>query len=792
MEFMIFNWYSDDRERYSEADLIINPNLVPELNYNIYLFGVNREGKSVSLVVEKFKPYFYVKCPEEWTNRKIDLFIEFMKNTQYFYHNKKKEYYTVKEFKVKKKDGYGFTNSKEFKFVRFSFTSLKVYKKLKYKIKEIINLSPTPKPKENKYTKKLRQFSGVSLYNSNIDPMLTFMHIKDISASGWIYIPELKKNNLCHADLNYKIVWSKIISKKEINEIPPVKMLSFDIECYSSTGEFPQASNVKDKIIQIGSSIQRFGEEKSDKNVFVLGECDEIEDTNVIVCENEKDLIHKWFVHIHELNPDVIIGYNIHGFDWEYISERCKLLELLSYKKLLSRIEGVYSTQKEYKMESNAYGQNLFNYMDTPGINQIDLLYYFRREVKLSSYKLDFVAKHFLNENKRPVTPQQIFKMGGPEGDSKSRSIVADYCAQDTLLPLRLLENRLILTNLIEMSKCTHVPLVWLIFRGQQIKVYSQVQKELRLKGYLFPEHLKFNKISSEKFQGATVLNCERGAHLKHPVSGLDFKSLYPSIIIAHNLCVTTLVLEDKYDNLPGVEYDTHEWDSYKFRVVKNRKGIISDIMERLWNERKSVKKQMKQEKDNRLKNILDAKQLAIKVSMNSIYGVFGAQRGYLSMKPIAMIVTYTGRKMIEHSRECAEKYYNGSDECDNIKAHVVYGDSVTGDMPVTIKKDGKIDCRNISELNCSEWKRYKNKEMSLLDQSSLIWTGSGWSKGIRIIRHKINTKHKKIYRVVTPKGIVYCTEDHSLFSNKVPGILSEISPKNLRVGDSIFHKFIS
>ena len=697
-----------------------------------------------------------------------------------------------------RKDGYGFTNNEEFKFIQLQFSNYGAYRALKWKIK-------------NKDKCFSRNNLCVELYNSNVDPMLCFMYARDLLASGWVSIKTeyLKPSRVARTNLNHSVKWDKI-HPLDHHEIPPLKILSFDIECYSENGDFPNANKMQDKIIQIGSTVQKYGDEgeAGHQNVVLIGACDDIPGVELMKCKTEKELLVKWFNFVMREKPDIIIGYNIDGFDWKYISTRCKLLNCEHKYASLGRLRHVSSKYESDEVESKAFGANQFNLITTPGILQIDLLHYFRKETKLESYKLDFVAKHFLNEQKRPVSPQDIFRMGGPKGTPTERATVADYCAQDTLLPIRLLENRLILENLIEMSKCVSVPVSWLIRRGQQIKVYSQLQREFRKRGYLFPEELRFHRESLEKYEGATVLNCERGIHIDDPTAGLDFKSLYPSIIIAHNLCITTLVFLKKYLDLPNVEYERYQWENgdYTFSKVP---GVVPDIMDRLWKERDSVKKQMKDPKNKKIKAVLNAKQLAIKVSMNSIYGVFGANRGYICAKGIASTITYTGRKMIEHSKHCAETFYDGTAKSNGVKAHVVYGDSVVKNMPVTVKVRNKwIYPMRIDSLNHSCWYPYNGrvsegaaeKEQASISPDIDIWTYNGWVKGKRIIRHKIPVriinedapcKIKKIYRVVTRRGIVECTEDHSLIEKHtkdticISDILSDLeeAPKGREVG---------
>ena len=768
LEFQILDWYSEDRYDDLESD-----EEYPDKSFYIYLFGNNSKGESVCLSVCNFTPFFYVKVPIEWTDYTAKHFVSKIKKQIGYYHGKQ----ILSHRLLFKKDAYGFNNNRDFKFLRFVCQT----KAVTWKIKKALK-NPIPGYETMKFI----------LYNDNVDPMLTFMHIRDILAAGWITISSshLNENDISRCQLNFSVHWKKI-EPLDKHVISPFTTMSFDLECYSTTGEFPDPAISGNIITQIGSSIQRFGEPEVLKHVVVLGECDPVDGVVIVSCKTEKELLKEWVKLVQDSDPDQFIGYNIDDFDWNYIWIRAKVLDCTYILEKLSRLEHVRSKFKKDNLESKAYGANRFDYITTPGIFQMDLLHWFRKNTKLDMYKLDFVAQKFLGDKKRDVEPKQIFKWSGPEGNAKSRSIVADYCAQDTMLPLRLMLERCMMPNLIEMSKVTSTPMIWLITRGEQIKAFSQIQRELRklgfiLQGNIFQEQLNYT--------GASVLNADRGAYFI-PISGLDFASLYPSIMIAWNLCITTWVKNPDYNNIEGVDYHNFKWDEGDYTFVQNVKGVIPDILSRLWKERKKVKKEMNAEEDPRMKAILNGKQLAIKVSMNSIYGFFGVKEGILPCRPIASTVTYTGRQMIAHSKKCAEEWYNGKSES-GIVAKVIYGDSLTGKMPVTLKPiSGRHRIvKRIDNINTSTWfpyKEFKKEDSNRKDKqqakcdSTLVWTKSGWSRIKRVIRHRTQ---KRIFRIVTQKGIVEVTEDHSLIRKSG----EHVKPIDLKLGEKLLHRLIT
>jgi DNA polymerase delta subunit 1 len=319
-------------------------------------------------------------------------------------------------------------------------------------------------------------------------------------------------------------------------------------------------------------------------------------------------------------------------------------------------------------------------YLKTFGITQFDMMFIIKKEHKLESYKLNSVAEHFTGDKKDDLSPSDLFNYNTSTKDKIA--LVVKYCAQDTWLLIDLILKLRIITNMIGMANITMVPMQYIELRGQQIRVHTQIAYETKKEGYLIPAvdyKPKDDTDEDEKFTGATVLDAKPGAHFE-PIAGLDFASLYPSIMIAHNYDYATIVEDPEFDNLPGVEYFDMNWDeddtdadgneikrNVNVRFVQNRTGIMPKILDRLWKERKAIRKQMKGLKDENLYAVLNGVQLAIKVSMNSIYGFTGAKYGRLPNKRIAAAVTACGREMIAHSKKCAEEWY----DCE-----VVYGDT--------------------------------------------------------------------------------------------------------------------
>lgn len=107
------------------------------------------------------------------------------------------------------------------------------------------------------------------------------------------------------------------------------------------------------------------------------------------------------------------------------------------------------------------------------------------------------------------------------------------------------------LVNYTELARVTGIPFNDVLTRGQQVRVISQLYRAAGDKGYLIPAMR--SEGTDEQYEGATVIEPSRG-YYDAPIATLDFASLYPSIMMAHNLCYTTLLDKATIERLKMVE----------------------------------------------------------------------------------------------------------------------------------------------------------------------------------------------------------------------------------------------
>ena len=601
-----------------------------------------------------------------------------------------------------------------------------------------------------------------------------------------------------------------------------------------------------DKVTFIGSTFLHYGETEPYKNhCLVVGDCDPVENAEIVSVDSERELLTKWSALIQEENPDIIIGYNIFGFDYEFMFRRsqenkCDRIFLQLSRKMgeicskrIMRSDDVGSTTdlgaggavgtSSLELENTktvlASGEYDLRYPNIFGRLQIDLLFYFRRDFNYASYKLDdvagaiisdkihrieslaieslgqtsnigaagatrlysnnltglhigdfihieivtFTSDYFLDgkkfhvldlsqeENgakyilisgvypeldahkmalkwcvsKDDVTPQDIFRL--TNGTAADRAVVAKYCIQDCNLVQQLMLKTDVLTGYMEMARICNVPIRFLVFRGQGIKLTSYVAKVCREKRTLMPD-LEPTE-NDDGYEGAIVLPPKCAMYMDNPVFCNDYSSLYPSIAKAWNLSPNSKVwtkdynLEGElvadtgekdpktqeyiYDNLPEYKYVETEFDLFQTVVedptkkvskkIKRKigkrvcrwaqfpngeEGIIPAIIGNLLKARSDTRIMAESEKDPFMANILDKRQLGYKVTANSLYGQMGSSVSTFFEKDVAASITAIGRKMIMYAKTMIEEIYGDSlymtkDHGEvRTRASYVYGDT--------------------------------------------------------------------------------------------------------------------
>ena len=636
----------------------------------IRMFGVTKEGNSVCCYVQEFFPYFYVDCPD-WFIKSSDYYMKTFKKTLNekistalsFLKCKITEFVLSVEI-VSKQDIYGYNYDKQQYFIKITIVLPKIIGVAKKILEEgKINISPHHHEENQKF----------KVYEANIDFILRFMVDTKVSGCSWIELPpktwsirrnEKEKETKCQIEID--VLWNNIVAHPPDDEnwanIGPLSVLSFDIECAGRRGIFP--SPEIDPVIQIGNVISKHGQAEEDyaRVIFVLGGCLPIDDVKIFVFQSEKDMLMAWSRFIQRVDPDIITGYNINNFDLTYLIKRVEHLEC-DEQFYLSRIKNLKSTVTSKTFQNKQIGRITNNVINVEGRCILDVINIIKKEYKLRSYRLNAVSQHFLGQQKDDIHHTDISELYRKNDETRRK--LANYCLKDAFLPLKLIDKLMLLFNYIEMARVTGVPLSFILMRGQQIKIISQLLRKCSERGFIIPSCE--GKQKENEYQGATVIEPQKGFY-NIPITTLDFCALYPTIMMAHNLCYSTLLKrEDSLDTNNNNFYTKTPSGDYFVRP-HIRKGLLPEILENLLVARKKAKADLKKETDPLKKKVLDGRQLALKISANSVYGFTGAQIGKLPCVEISQSVTAFGREMIMFTKDTVEKKYP--------KAKVIYGDT--------------------------------------------------------------------------------------------------------------------
>lgn len=456
--------------------------------YTITLFGATAAGKSVSMDVVGFEPFFYVELPDDWTPR------EYLQYQRYLTTTADVEDKLV-SFEIERhRSFWDFSNNRLFTFLKVQAFSKRVWTRIRDVALDKETATPLPTPMAvirpgSKGSVTLRVFEA------NIDPMLRFFHLRELKPAGWATVPADSWDEVDEPNTSVAIAatceWDRISPSPPAVQLSaaPLRIMSWDIECTSSHGDFPLAiktwrkpareivagglvdptalqaaiqtatsttattpallsrvylpptgprelalglpkvvaewSSVApliaansedaidaveallnkhlpapegDPIIQIGCVVYVNGA-PTRKDIFVLGSCNRLTGatTHTHACENEAQLIRRWCRLIEDVDPDIMVGYNIFGFDEKYVWDRASVNRCQGALRAFSRFTDRKVELREKQLSSSAMGDNTFYVISGDGRLHIDLLAYVRRNAVLDSYSLDNVTATFMS-----------------------------------------------------------------------------------------------------------------------------------------------------------------------------------------------------------------------------------------------------------------------------------------------------------------------------------------------------------------------------------------------------------
>jgi len=517
MNYMyVYSWTADESQKHTQ----------------IRAYGIDTDDKSTVLIIPDFTPYVYIELPNvsDWSQIKQELEVTLANKVIFTKLVRKKHLY-----KTKGVANFLYCQCSSRKYINYISAMLKdhVYRGHKLILHEEMATSV------------------LQLTSLKRVPMATWMSFKGTE------VDEEDRQTAC--DKEICVSW-KDIGPCDLKTTVFPTILAFDLEVNSEVMNAMPSNKPKDEIFQISCVIYRRG--LKTKTLLTLNGTDLtsdnplLQDITVKTYDTEEDLLMGFIEMLRLIKPNALTGYNILMFDISYLIKRCERYSMLEELQLAGFNRIASAPLRNVKWSSSAFRNQEYTFIDWEGILLLDLHPIIKRDYKFENYKLDTVASILIGAEKDPVDYKEIFSAYR----SKKLARVGKYCVQDSNLCIDLLNHIHCWISFAEMAAVCKVSMFALYTQGQQIKIYNQVY-EYCLRENIVVTSNGYECKSGERYLGAYVMDPVPGYYKN--VCPLDFASLYPSIIIAHNICYSTFVSEHEAKSMSPDMYETLEWEDH-------------------------------------------------------------------------------------------------------------------------------------------------------------------------------------------------------------------------------------
>ncbi len=562
----------------------------------VRLYGRDDSGNSVCCMVPGFEPYFYAKAGPEMAAVLQEKFKEHIKK--------------IEPVLLFEPVGYFKNKTSMLKIILFDPKSVPI---IRDEVRNMVD----------------------EVYETDILFRNRYMVDKGLGGMSWANAePEGKL--ISNEVLSSIKITSGKVEPLEILRNAPLRHLAYDIECLSINGAMPSPENSPIILMSLA-----FAPDFEGKKTLVLVGKDARVDGETESCGSEEAMLKRFFEIVREYDPDILVGYNSNSFDVPYIVERIKTLN-----KKGARIEPLMGRDGRtvyYKKFGNTTRVSVM------GRIAVDVLPLLRKEFSLKQYTLRNAAKELLGSEKLDIHFLEMESYWNDDGEKLSKFI--EYARRDSELALLFLLKLRLIDKYIALARVSGTLLQDILDGGQTQMVENLILREYKNHDRVLPAR-PTGEMSDERFDdgeelaGGEVLPPKKG--LLENIVILDYKSLYPTIMMAHNLCYTTEVVGERPDEVVKAP------SGGIFVSQKVVKGIVPAILEDLLARRQATREKMKtaSEEDAR---VLDATQQALKILLNSFYGYSGYARARLYSLTLASAVTSFGRENILKTKSLIE-----------------------------------------------------------------------------------------------------------------------------------------
>eukprot|EP00834_Sanchytrium_tribonematis_P004232 NODE_197_length_13258_cov_0.852344.p1 type:complete len:1346 gc:universal NODE_197_length_13258_cov_0.852344:8989-13026(+) len=386
------------------------------------------------------------------------------------------------------------------------------------------------------------------------------------------------------------------------------------------------------------------------------------EKSDVLVDDDEYNLIYQLINLIKAFEPDIILGWDIHNLSFGYLVKRCNIYNI-DILHAISRTDAKIEGSKWSEVQSTAFS--------TSGRLFLNAWRICRNNIDLRLYTLENTYQHQFKES-FPIIPYKELNF-----DSHfKKEFAISYIKRKCESVLKILDSIDFICQTIEFSRLYGIPFESVLLRGSQYRVESALYRLCKNNRLLMASPTK-DQVNQQMAAEFIPLVMEPSSHFyENPVSVVDFQSLYPSIMIAHNYCFSTLICKlDSQDVSDQLGCFPKVFDKQLLRVFykyltlgpngavyvnsKVKQGILTKLVSDLLDTRVMIKQSMKIYSDKHLLRLLNARQLALKLLANVIYGYTSASfSGRMPMVEVADSIVGMGRYTLQHTKDFIEDRY--------------------------------------------------------------------------------------------------------------------------------------
>ncbi|WVQ98801.1 hypothetical protein IAU59_005932 [Kwoniella sp. CBS 9459] len=407
-----------------------------------------------------------------------------------------------------------------------------------------------------------------------------------------------------------------------------------------------------------------------------------LEDVPFTVVESELDLIN-WVVDtVKGWDPDVLAGWELHNSSWGYLAARAHEEFAIDLMDQLSRVLSGHTGPK--KDQYSATHSSLFK---VSGRHILNIWRICRSEVNLNQYTFENVVFHLLHQRIPHYSPANLTALWRSKTPAHTNRVLK-YYFQRVVVYMEVVDAAEIITKNAEFARVFGVDFASVMFRGSQFKVESFMFRIAKPESFVLVSPSK-EQVGLQNAPFAVPLIAEpESKYYTHPILVLDFQSLYPSIMIAYNICFSTClgrVEKFKGTNKFGFtelkvadgllellkDYLTVTPNGMIFVKPAVRKSLLAKMLGEILDTRVMVKHAMKGSRsDKSLLSLLNARQLGLKLMANVTYGYTSATySGRMPCIEVADSIVQTGRETLEKAQELIHSRSDWD-------AQVVYGDT--------------------------------------------------------------------------------------------------------------------